>query len=60
MEHLGEGRRRRGADLEEMLGAKVQYRAEAEIPLIFSLQAIDVLKLIGEGAFPVEGNLAVT
>jgi hypothetical protein len=42
-----------------MLGAKVQCGAEAEVPLVLRLQAIDVLELVGEGAFLVEGDLTV-
>jgi len=59
LEQLLERRRRRGDDPEEVLGARVQRRAEAEIPFFFSFQAVDVLELIAQRARLVEGYLGV-
>jgi hypothetical protein len=59
LEQLFERRRRRGDDAEEVLGAGVQRRAEAEIPFFLRLEAVDVLELVAQRALPVEGYLGI-
>jgi hypothetical protein len=59
LEQLFEGGRRRGDDAEKVLGAGVQGRAEAEIPFLFRLEAVDILELVAQRARPVEGYLGI-
>jgi hypothetical protein len=50
LEQLFQGGRWRYPDTEKILGTGVYGRAEAEVPLVFWPQPIDVLQLVAEGA----------
>ena len=59
LEQLFERGRRRGDDPEKILGAGMQRRAEAEVPLFLRFEAVDILELVAQRARAVQGYLGI-
>jgi hypothetical protein len=60
MKEFLQRRRGRRTDFKKTLDTGVQCRAEAEVPLVFRLEAVDILQFVVQRAGTIERNLGET